>query len=69
MAGKKGGHHHIDQNGSNRKDGENMRVNADERIDYQERDGMGSFAPIEQTLDLVLEREHDANSTLCQYFV
>ena len=47
MAGEKGGHHHIDQNGSNRKDGENMRVNADERIDYQERDGMGSFAPIE----------------------
>lgn len=69
MAGEKGGHHHIDQNRSNRKNGKDMRIDADKRIDYQERDGMGSFAPIEQTLDLVLEREHDANSTLCQYFV
>lgn len=47
MAGKKGGYHHIDQNCGNWKDGENMGIDADERIDYQERDGMGRFAPIE----------------------
>lgn len=28
---------------------------------------MGCFAPVQQTLDLVLEGEYDANSTRCQY--
>lgn len=38
-----------------------MRINADKGINNKKRDGMGSLAPIEKTLDLVLEREHDAN--------
>lgn len=69
MAGEKCGHHHINQNSSNWEDSENMRVDTDERIDYQKRDGMGSFAPIKQTLDLVLKREHDTNSTGCQSLI
>ena len=64
MAGDERGHHHINQDGSNWQNSEDMRIDTDKRIDDEERNRMGCFAPIEESLDLVLEREDDPDSSI-----
>lgn len=64
MTGDERGHHHVDQDGSNRQNREDMRIDTDKRVDDEERNGMGCFAPIEESLDLVLEREDDSDSSI-----
>ena len=64
MTGDERGHHHVDQDRSNRQNREDMRIDTDKRVDDEERNGMGCFAPIEESLDLVLEREDDSDSSI-----
>ena len=45
-----------------------MWIETDEGIDDEEGDGMGGFAPVEQTLDLVLKGEYYADSGQCQLY-
>ena len=68
MAGEESRHHDIDKNCSNRENREGVWIETDEGIDDEEGDGMGGFAPVEQTLDLVLKGEYYADSGQCQLY-
>lgn len=61
MSDEKGWHHDEEKHNGNGQDREEVRVEANEGVDGQEREGVGGSSPREETDQAILEDEDDSN--------